>query len=76
VDAAGLELQRRPAGLSTRGVHQVATNSGHTIDATESELVVAAIRRMVEDVRGGCSDHERREKTRKARKGGREGVGR
>jgi pimeloyl-ACP methyl ester carboxylesterase len=53
LDAAWLERHRGLAGLSTRGVHQVAKKSGHTIDATEPELVVAAIRRVVEAARGG-----------------------
>lgn len=51
LDAAWLGLQRDLARLSTNGVHQIATKSGHNIPGDEPELVVEAIRRIVDTVR-------------------------
>lgn len=51
LDAAWLDVQRDLAHLSTNGVHQIATKSGHNIPGDEPELVVETIRRIVNTVR-------------------------
>ena len=51
LDAAWLDAQRDLAHLSTNGVHQIATKSGHNISGDEPELVVETVRRIVNTVR-------------------------
>lgn len=51
VDAFGRELQRDLTGLSTRSVHLIAEKSGHMIPQDEPEIVVEAIRQIVETAR-------------------------
>jgi hypothetical protein len=51
LDAAWLDVQRGLARLSTNGVHQIATKSGHNISDDEPELVVETIRYIVNTVR-------------------------
>ncbi len=51
LDAAWLDVQRDLAHLSTNGVHQIATKSGHNIPGDEPGLVVETIRRIVNTVR-------------------------
>jgi hypothetical protein len=51
LDAAWLDAQRDLAHLSTNGVHQIATKSGHNISGDEPELVVETIHRIVNTVR-------------------------
>jgi hypothetical protein len=46
-----LELQADLAGLVPNGRHVVAERSGHYVHQTQPELVVAAIRQVVEAVR-------------------------
>jgi pimeloyl-ACP methyl ester carboxylesterase len=45
------ELQRELASLSTNSTHIVATKSGHYIQEHEPELVIEAIRQLVEAAR-------------------------
>ena len=47
--------QQRLATLSTRGTMIVAENSGHNIQASEPELIVGAVRQVVEMARGGVA---------------------
>lgn len=51
LDATWLDAQRDLTRLSTNSVHQVATKSGHNIASDEPELVVEAIRHIVNAVR-------------------------
>jgi pimeloyl-ACP methyl ester carboxylesterase len=51
VDAVHFAAQQQMARLSRRGKHLVATRSGHWIQLDQPELVVEAIRQVVEQVR-------------------------
>ena len=51
VDAVHFAAQEQMARLSRRGKHLVATRSGHWIQLDQPELVVEAIRQVVEQVR-------------------------
>jgi pimeloyl-ACP methyl ester carboxylesterase len=48
------QMQKELAQLSTRGTRVVAKNSGHYIQLDRPDLVVAAVRSIVEQVRAGC----------------------
>ena len=50
-DVDDFVLQRDLAHLSTNGVHQIATTSGHNIPGDEPELVVETILRILNTVR-------------------------
>ncbi len=49
------ELQSELAKLSPRGKHVIAAETGHIVQLGQPELVVSAIREMVEEVRAGCA---------------------
>jgi pimeloyl-ACP methyl ester carboxylesterase len=51
VDAVHFAEQEKVARLSRRGKHLVATRSGHWIQLDQPELVIEAIRQVVEQVR-------------------------
>lgn len=51
VDAVHFAAQEQMARLSRRGKHLVATRSGHWIQLDQPELVIEAIRQVVEQVR-------------------------
>ncbi len=50
-DDAWQEMQEELAHLSTRGTHVIAKNSGHYVQLDRPDLVIAAIREVVEQVR-------------------------
>lgn len=50
-DPRRLQDQRQTAALSRRGRHVIATKSGHWIPLEEPELVVSAVREVVEAIR-------------------------
>ena len=50
-DAKRLEDQERTTALSRRGRHIIATGSGHWIPLEEPELIVDAVREVVESIR-------------------------
>jgi len=50
-DPRRLQDQRETAALSRRGRHVIATKSGHWIPLDEPELVVSAVREIVEAIR-------------------------
>jgi pimeloyl-ACP methyl ester carboxylesterase len=52
-EAAWQEMQVEIAGLSARGRRVVAEKSGHNIHHEQPDLVVEAIRQVVEEVRSG-----------------------
>jgi hypothetical protein len=52
VYAAHQEAQRGLAGLSTRGKQVIATESGHYIQWDQPELVIDAVRDVMDEVRG------------------------
>jgi pimeloyl-ACP methyl ester carboxylesterase len=54
-DTLHAESQRRLARLSSRAQLIVASRSGHSINFDEPQLVVEAVRRMVEDIRSALS---------------------
>jgi hypothetical protein len=49
-------LQEELAGLSTRGERRVAEQSGHLIQIEQPEIVIEAIRDMVEAQRPASGD--------------------
>jgi pimeloyl-ACP methyl ester carboxylesterase len=49
------ELQRELAGLSTRGRLVIAENSAHFIHRTEPELILSAVREVVESARASAT---------------------
>ena len=49
---AGQEMHKELARLSTRGKQIIATESGHNIHLDQPDLVIDAIREIVEQVRG------------------------
>jgi hypothetical protein len=53
VDAAQKEAQERLARLVPNARHITNTNSGHEIHKEQPQLVIDAIREVVEAVRGG-----------------------
>jgi hypothetical protein len=53
VDAAQKEAQERLARLLPKARHITNTNSGHEIHKEQPQLVIDAIREVVEAVRGG-----------------------
>jgi pimeloyl-ACP methyl ester carboxylesterase len=46
------DLHRDLARLSSNGTHMIVDNSGHFIQVDEPEVVIHAIRQVVEAVRG------------------------
>jgi hypothetical protein len=46
------DVQRDLAGLSSRSRHLIAYESGHHIQLAQPDVVIAAIRQVVEAVRG------------------------
>jgi pimeloyl-ACP methyl ester carboxylesterase len=52
-DAAWRDLQRDQVGLSSRGCQVVAELSGHAVPIGQPEVVVSAVRAVVDAVRGG-----------------------
>jgi pimeloyl-ACP methyl ester carboxylesterase len=52
-DAWWLNLQRDQVKLSTRGCHILAQQSGHVVTTDQPEVVVGAIRAVVDAARGG-----------------------
>jgi pimeloyl-ACP methyl ester carboxylesterase len=51
-DSAWMRLQRDQAALSDRGCQIIAQESGHTVALEQPQVVVGAIRRLVEVARG------------------------
>jgi len=45
------DLQERLVGLSTNSVHVVASHSGHHVQIQEPDIVIGAVRRVIEAVR-------------------------
>lgn len=53
LDTAWLRLQAELVGLSTRGTQVVATHGGHLVPTDAPEVVIEAVREVVEKVREG-----------------------
>jgi len=49
------ELQDALAALAPGAQHVIATKSGHDIPSTEPDLVITAVRRVVDAVRRGAT---------------------
>ena len=52
VDQANQEMQHELSGLSTQGKQVIATESGHSIQSDQPELVIDAIREVLAQVGG------------------------
>jgi pimeloyl-ACP methyl ester carboxylesterase len=49
--AAWQQMQEELAHLSTRGTHTIAKNSGHYVQLDRPDLVVEAVRKVVDQAR-------------------------